>query len=180
MFRRAFISQPMVRSTFQRRGRMTEPFAPRGRDGSQGEPEALVGPVDELAGESRPRLSDLRLGESQAPEQIAGCVPCSASRPRARGDGPYIAQCRRRNQHRRPAPDSRRQQGGVVQQHRLCLTRRSGYRRCIHCRRASSSPPLHFGSVQRRTVSAEAYYSSRSIWFSLILSSLRVASFWTA
>jgi hypothetical protein len=41
-----------------------------------------------------------------------------------------------------------------------------------------SAVALWFGATA--AVSAGAYYSSRSIWFSLILSSLRVASFWTA
>ncbi len=41
-------------------------------------------------------------------------------------------------------------------------------------------PPLHSGSVQRRPSRQSGYYSSRSIWFSLTLSSRMVASFWTA
>jgi hypothetical protein len=42
-------------------------------DDAQGEPEALAGPVDEVAGVAAvgPDLGDLRLGEAQASEHVA-------------------------------------------------------------------------------------------------------------
>lgn len=83
------MTQPMVRSTFQRRGRTMNPLAPRGRvtvrrvvqrrSSGQFTSWPAVGGVG-------PDLGDLRLGETQAPEEFAGCVAVGHAGGRHRDD----------------------------------------------------------------------------------------------
>jgi hypothetical protein len=67
--------QPIVRSTFQRQCRATKPLTLLGRETMRRVSQRVfAGPVHEFASVAAvgPDLGDLRLGEAQAPEHVAG------------------------------------------------------------------------------------------------------------